>query len=67
MSSTEVNRTSTATSGLIQDISQEGSDTTRDIYVLLFKDRTRRSSKSMPDVGQLMHQDIGEVYLKKTV
>ncbi|DBA00294.1 TPA: hypothetical protein N0F65_001489 [Lagenidium giganteum] len=43
----------------VHDISEEGSDMTRDIYVALFRDKQRRSARSLPDVSEILYEDIG--------
>lgn len=44
----------------IHDIGEEGSDMTRDIYVALFKDKDRVAVRSLPDVSDVLHEDIGK-------
>lgn len=43
----------------IHDIGEEGSDVTRDIYVALFKDKDRTAAKSMPDISEVLYEDVG--------
>ncbi|KAF1318160.1 Vacuolar amino acid transporter, partial [Globisporangium splendens] len=44
----------------IHDIGEEGSDMTRDIYVALFKDKDRAAARSLPDVSDVLYEDIGK-------
>lgn len=43
----------------IHDMGEEGSDVTRDIYVALFKDKERSTAKSMPDISEVLYEDVG--------
>lgn len=44
----------------LHDISEEGSDMTRDIHVALFQTKDRPATRSMPDVSEVLYEDIGK-------
>lgn len=46
--------------GEVHDIGEEGSDMTRDIFMALFSNKERPSARSMPDVSEVLYEDIGK-------
>lgn len=44
----------------VHDIGEEGSDMTRDIFMTLFSNKERAQARSMPDVSEVLYEDIGK-------